>query len=73
MLPSTDMRLKQRIVRILVHEIIADVDEKTNDIVLSDALDGWSSFRVTGQEERSWAAQSLHERRSHRSDPADVR
>jgi hypothetical protein len=32
--PSTDMRLKQRIVRILVHEIVADVDEKASEIVL---------------------------------------
>jgi DNA invertase Pin-like site-specific DNA recombinase len=32
--PSTDMRLKQRIVRILVQEIVADVDEKTSEIVL---------------------------------------
>ena len=32
--PSTDMRLKQRIVRILVHEIIADVDEKASEILL---------------------------------------
>jgi excisionase family DNA binding protein len=32
--PSTDARLKQRIVRILVHEIVADVDEKTSEIVL---------------------------------------
>ena len=32
--PSTDMRLKQRIVRILVHEIVADVDERTSEIVL---------------------------------------
>ena len=32
--PSTDMRLKQRIVRILLHEIIADVDESGSEIVL---------------------------------------
>ena len=32
--PSTDRRLKQRIIRILVHEIVADVDEKSNEIVL---------------------------------------
>jgi hypothetical protein len=32
--PSTDMRLKQRIVRILVHEIVADVDENASEIVL---------------------------------------
>ena len=32
--PSTDMRLKQRIVRILTREIIADVDEKSREVVL---------------------------------------
>jgi len=32
--PSTDMRLKQRLVRILIEEIIADVDEKSSEIVL---------------------------------------
>jgi hypothetical protein len=32
--PATDMRLKQRIVRILVEEIVADVDDAVNEIVL---------------------------------------
>jgi DNA invertase Pin-like site-specific DNA recombinase len=32
--PSTDMRLKQRIVRILIREIIADVDQKSREVVL---------------------------------------
>jgi hypothetical protein len=32
--PTTDMRLKQRIVRILVEEIIADVDDAASEIVL---------------------------------------
>ena len=32
--PTTDMRLKQRIVRILIREIIADVDEKSREVVL---------------------------------------
>jgi DNA invertase Pin-like site-specific DNA recombinase len=32
--PSTDMRLKQRIVRILIQEIIADVDDNRKEIVL---------------------------------------
>jgi hypothetical protein len=32
-LPSTDMRLKQRIVRILIQEIIADVEEKSREVV----------------------------------------
>jgi excisionase family DNA binding protein len=32
--PNTEMRLKQRIVRILVQEIVADVDESASEIVL---------------------------------------
>jgi excisionase family DNA binding protein len=32
--PSTDMRLKQRIVRILIREIVADIDEEKQEIVL---------------------------------------
>jgi excisionase family DNA binding protein len=32
--PSTDMRLKQRIVRILVEEVVADVDENNREIIL---------------------------------------
>jgi hypothetical protein len=32
--PSTDQRLKQRIVRILIREIIADVEEKSREVVL---------------------------------------
>jgi DNA invertase Pin-like site-specific DNA recombinase len=31
---TTDMRLKQRITRILIQEIVADVDESTNEIVM---------------------------------------
>jgi DNA invertase Pin-like site-specific DNA recombinase len=32
--PSTDMRLKQRIVRILIEEIVVDVDEEKREVVL---------------------------------------
>lgn len=32
--PSTEMRLKQRIVRILIHEIVADTDDTAGEIVL---------------------------------------
>lgn len=32
--PSTEMRLKQRIVRILIREIVADVDQDSDEIVL---------------------------------------
>jgi excisionase family DNA binding protein len=32
--PAADMRIKQRIVRTLIHEIVADVDGTTNEIVL---------------------------------------
>jgi hypothetical protein len=40
--PATDMRLKQRIVRILIEEIIADVDDAASEIVL---LIHWSGGR----------------------------
>ncbi len=33
-LPSTDMRLKQRIVHILIQEIVADVDDEHREVVL---------------------------------------
>jgi excisionase family DNA binding protein len=32
--PSTDMRLKQRIIRILLKEVVADVDESSREIIL---------------------------------------
>jgi DNA invertase Pin-like site-specific DNA recombinase len=32
--PNTDMRLKQRIVRILIREIVADIDQETREVVL---------------------------------------
>jgi hypothetical protein len=32
--PSTNMRLKQRLVRILIDEIVVDVDEKSREVVL---------------------------------------
>ena len=41
------MRLKQRIVRILVHEIVADVDEECSEIVLLNWTGGrHSELRV---------------------------
>jgi hypothetical protein len=40
--PSTDTRLKQRIIRILIREIVADVDEKQREIVL---LTHWAGGR----------------------------
>ena len=46
--PTSDMRLKQRIVRILIHEILADVNEKDREIVLQIhwAGDRHSELRV---------------------------
>jgi excisionase family DNA binding protein len=32
--PSTDMRLKQRIVRILIHEIVVDIEDEKHEIVM---------------------------------------
>jgi excisionase family DNA binding protein len=42
--PSTDMRLKQRIVRILIREIVADVDGEKHEVVL---LVHWAGGRHT--------------------------
>lgn len=39
---TTDMRLKQRITRILIREIVADVDESAGEIVLTVH---WCGFR----------------------------
>ena len=44
--PSCDMRLKQRIVRILVHEIVADVDENLQGDRITDSLGRGSPFRT---------------------------
>ena len=38
--PSSDMRLKQRIVRVLIREVIADVDEEKSEVVLVVHWDG---------------------------------
>jgi hypothetical protein len=32
--PTTDARLKKRIVRTLIHEVVADIDDKASEIVL---------------------------------------
>jgi hypothetical protein len=32
--PTTDMRLKQRILRVVLHEIVADLDDERSDVVL---------------------------------------
>ena len=63
--PTADMRLKQRIVRILVHEIVADVDEERSEIVLLIHWTGGrhSELRVkknaTGQHRRCTSAETI--------------
>jgi len=42
--PAADMRIKQRIVRVLLEEIVADVDRETNEILL---LLHWAGGRHT--------------------------
>ena len=63
--PTADMRLKQRIVRILVHEIIADVDEERSEIALLIHWTGGrhSELRVkknaTGRHRRCTSAETI--------------
>jgi DNA invertase Pin-like site-specific DNA recombinase len=62
---TSNMRLKQRIVRILIHEIMADVDEKHREVVL---LIHWAGGRhsqlkvkkkATGQHNRTHSAEAV--------------
>lgn len=62
--PTTDMRLKQRLARIVIHEIIADVDDKANDVVL---LIHWQGGRHT-----EVRVQKTLRGRTRRSTEADV-
>jgi len=54
--PATDMRLKQRIVRILIHEIIVDIDDASRAIVL---VMHWHGGRHTElRVARSWSGRT---------------
>jgi DNA invertase Pin-like site-specific DNA recombinase len=63
--PASDMRVKQRIVRILVHEIVADVDESNHEVVLLIHWAGGrhSELRVkknrTGQHSHSTSMEAI--------------
>ena len=85
---TTDMRLKQRITRILIQEIVADVDDTAGEDRAHDPL-GWrAAFGTSRQKEPDGSPQSLHQsggnrdhpsnggplpRRSNRSDPESTR
>ena len=45
--PSTDARLKKRIVRTLIHEVVADLDDVASEIVLVIHLGWWGPHRAT--------------------------
>jgi hypothetical protein len=63
--PSSDTKLKQRIIRILIQEVVADVDERTQAVVLAIhwAAGHHSVLRVpklkTGQHSRSTKAEAV--------------
>jgi hypothetical protein len=48
---STDMRRKQRIVRLLIQEIVADIDEANREIVLLIHWAGGAPFRTSPEKE----------------------
>ena len=56
--PSTDARLKKRIVRIVIHEVIADVDSGGGRDRSGRPLDRRRSQRDTPAPTAAWAAQS---------------
>ena len=43
--PTTDRRLKKRIVRTLIHEVIADIDADASQIA-DHSLDRWCPYRI---------------------------
>jgi hypothetical protein len=55
--PSTDARLKKRIVCIVIHEVIADVDSEAVEIGSGRPLDRRRSRRNTHVPTAAWAAQ----------------
>jgi predicted phage tail protein len=57
---STDMRLKQRLVRILIDEIVVDVDEKSSEVVLVIHWSGDPSFGTPRKEEHDRQAPPVH-------------
>jgi DNA invertase Pin-like site-specific DNA recombinase len=59
--PSTDARLKQRIVRILIEEIMVDVDESNREIMLLIHWAGEPSFRTARPEEGDGPAPLVYE------------
>jgi DNA invertase Pin-like site-specific DNA recombinase len=65
--PNTSMRLKQRIMKIVIEEIVADVDEKTNEVVL---VIHWSGGRHS--ELRVRKNKTGHHRRCTDSGTVDV-
>jgi len=52
------MKLKQRIVHLVIKEVVADVDEKSNEVVL---LIHWrrTPYRVAGPEEQARSSWSM--------------
>ena len=66
--PATDARLKKRIVRTVIQEVIADLDEAAGEIVLLDPLDGRGPHRVAVAAPPAWSAQQ-HLARHHRRRP----
>ena len=55
--PTTDARLKKRIVRTVIREAIADLDDATAEIVIDHPLDGRRAYRAPAAATSARAAQ----------------
>ena len=66
--PATDARLKKRIVRTVIHELVADIDDKASEIVLliqeaaciRASLEGREERNSTTRDHRSGASTRSH-------------
>ena len=69
--PATEMRVKQRIVRILMQEIIADIDQTPGAIVTPHSLGRRAPFRTAREAERGRETRPLYQCRGDRGRAAD--
>ena len=70
---ATDMRLKQRITRILIQEIVADVDEPASEIVLIIHWVGGRHSELRVKKKLDGSPQPLHQSGGNRDHPSNGR
>jgi hypothetical protein len=68
--PTTDARLKKRIVRTSIHEVVADIDDAAAEDRSRDPLDGWRAQRDAPAKASPRSKEQHLRRCDHRCAPA---